>query len=252
MENAFTVFVGIIAAIAGAVASVAGFGIGSILTPVLSMQIDTKLAVAAVSIPHLIGSAIRCWNLRKDIDRKVLLSFGVTSALGGLTGAALYTWLKSPPLTLVFGIILIFAGLLGVTGINEKLRFHGVAAWIIGAVSGGLGGLVGNQGGIRSAALLGFDLNKGAFVATSTAIGLFVDAARMPVYFLSQLHEITLIWPLVAVSSVGVIVGTTAGMRVLTKIDEGLFKRVVSTIILLLGAWMLLEGAGSMGSSSQT
>lgn len=247
MENAFTVFVGVVAAIAGAVASIAGFGIGSILTPVLSLQVDTKLAVAAVSIPHFIGSAIRCWNLRKDIDRKVLLSFGVTSALGGLTGAAIYSWIKSPPLTLVFGIILVFAGFMGVTGLSEKLRFHGVGAWIAGAVSGGLGGLVGNQGGIRSAAMLGFDLNKSTFVATATAIGLFVDAARMPVYFLSQLHDITRIWTLVAVSSIGVIVGTMAGITLLSKIDERVFKRVVSTIILLLGVWMLFEGVSSIG-----
>src|SRR5262249_54880116 len=94
----FAIIMFAVAAIAGAVASVAGFGIGSIVTPVLSLQVDTKLAVAAVSIPHFIGSAVRCWHLRKDIDRKVLVSFGVTSALGGLAGAAIYNWIKSPPL----------------------------------------------------------------------------------------------------------------------------------------------------------
>jgi uncharacterized membrane protein YfcA len=171
MSDSFTWVVGIVAAIAGAVASVAGFGIGSIVTPVMSLQVDTKLAVAAVSIPHFIGSAIRCWSLRKDIDRKVLLSFGITSALGGLCGAAVYSWIETPPLTLVFGVILIFAGVMGIMRLNEKLRFNGASAWIAGAISGGLGGLVGNQGGIRSAALLGFELDKKAFIATATAIG---------------------------------------------------------------------------------
>lgn len=224
MDNPFTLVVGIVAAIAGAVASVAGFGIGSIVTPVMSLQVDTKLAVAAVSIPHFIGSAIRCWTLRKDIDRKILLSFGITSAVGGLAGAAIYSLIKAPPLTLIFGVILIFAGTMGVTGLSEKLRFHGVAAWIAGAISGGLGGLVGNQGGIRSAAMLGFDLNKSAFVATATAIGLFVDTARMPVYFFSQINEIARIWTLVVAASIGVIVGTIVGMRLLHSIDERTFQ----------------------------
>lgn len=241
MSDFFTWVVGIVAAIAGTVASVAGFGIGSIVTPVMSLQVDTKLAVAAVSIPHFIGSAIRCWSLRKDIDRKVLLSFGITSALGGLCGAAVYSWIETPPLTFVFGVILIFAGIMGITRLNEKLRFHGASAWIVGAVSGGLGGLVGNQGGIRSAALLGFELNKGAFIATATAIGLFVDTARMPVYFLSQMNSLIHIWPLIAAASIGVSIGTFFGMRLLRSIDEPSFKRVVSGVVLALGAWMLIQ-----------
>lgn len=69
MDSTFTLIVAVVAAIAGAVASVAGFGIGSIVTPVMNLHFDTKLAVAAVSIPHFIGSAIRCWNLRKHVDR---------------------------------------------------------------------------------------------------------------------------------------------------------------------------------------
>ena len=43
--------------VAGAVASVAGFGIGSLLTPVLGMGVGTKVAVAMVSIPHVVGTA---------------------------------------------------------------------------------------------------------------------------------------------------------------------------------------------------
>jgi uncharacterized membrane protein YfcA len=69
------------------------------------------------------------------------------------------------------------------------MRFRGSAAWIAGALSGLLGGLVGNQGGLRSAALLGFDLSKRSFVATATAVGLLVDGARMPVYVVTQAQD---------------------------------------------------------------
>ena len=52
------------AIVAGAIAAVSGFGIGSLLTPLLALHAGTKTAVAAVSIPHLIGTAIRFWRLR--------------------------------------------------------------------------------------------------------------------------------------------------------------------------------------------
>src|ERR1044072_5713738 len=180
----------IIALLAGAIGSVAGFGIGSLLTPLLAASVGTKLAVAAISIPHFIGTSIRFWRLRANVDRPVLWSFGITSAIGGLIGALLNARLQSHALTIVFGALLIFVGISGLTGLAQRMRFHGALAWTAGAVSGMFGGLVGNQGGIRSAALLGFDLSRDAFIATATAIGLFVDGARMPVYIATQHAEL--------------------------------------------------------------
>ena len=56
--------------IAGGLAAVTGFGIGSLLTPILALQIDTRLAVAAVSIPHVIGTALRLWLLSGGVGRR--------------------------------------------------------------------------------------------------------------------------------------------------------------------------------------
>ena len=46
---AFDALITLAAIIASAVASIAGFGVGSILTPLLAIGVGTKLAVAAVS-----------------------------------------------------------------------------------------------------------------------------------------------------------------------------------------------------------
>src|SRR5688572_32638967 len=81
---------GVAALVAGGIASIAGFGIGSVLTPTLSLWLDAKLAVAAISIPHLVGTALRFWLLTGRVDRRVLWSFGIASAAGGVEGA----WLK--------------------------------------------------------------------------------------------------------------------------------------------------------------
>src|SRR5687767_11865653 len=120
----------------GAVASIAGFGIGSLLTPAIAAVTGTKLAVALVSIPHAIGTSIRFWRFRRDIDWSVVRSFGLTSAAGGLTGALLNAWATSRALEVVFGCLLVLAGASQVTGYAKRWRLRGALAWLGGAVSG--------------------------------------------------------------------------------------------------------------------
>lgn len=239
------VFAIAVAVVAGAIAAVTGFGIGSLLTPVLALQVDTRLAVAAVSIPHVIGTALRFWLLKGGIDRKVFWNFGLTSAAGGLTGAMLHGWASERWLAVLFGALLLFAAGTELTGLARRMRFHGSVAWIAGAVSGLLGGLVGNQGGIRSAALLGFNLSKETFVATATAVALLVDGARMPVYLVTQHDDIVSLWRWVALATVGVTAGTVLGSRVLSRIPEFGFRLVLAIVLATLGAAMLFRGTQS-------
>lgn len=227
------------AVVAGAIAAVTGFGIGSLLTPVLALQVGTKLAVAAVAIPHFVGTLQRFWILRRHVDRRVVLGFGITSAIGGLAGALLHTWIASRALGIVFGVLLVIAGLTELTGWIRRVRWGRRAAWVAGALSGLLGGLVGNQGGIRSASMLGFQVPRESFVATATAIGLFVDAARLPVYLATQGREIFSLWPQLLIASVAVVLGTMAGTRALTRIPDTVFRRVVAIVLVGLGVYMI-------------
>jgi len=234
----FTVFLAVVAVIAAGIASVTGFGIGSLLTPTLAMAAGTKLAVAAISIPHLVGTAQRFWILRAHVHRPILLGFGIASAVGGLGGALVHTWISSRTLSIVFGIVVALAGVSELTGWMRRVRWWRRSAWIAGAASGTLGGMVGNQGGIRTAALLGFDVPKESFIATSTAIGLFVDAARMPVYLTTEWREIARISSLVVAATLGVVIGTAVGTRLLTRVPEQLFRKVVAVLLIVLGVFM--------------
>jgi hypothetical protein len=127
-------------------------------------------------------------------------------------------------------------------GFDKRIRFGRTGAWIAGQLSGFFGGLVGNQGGIRSAALLGFDVSKESFVATATAIALMVDGARMPVYIVTQHSGMSAAWREMVFAIVGVVAGTIWGGRLLRGIPEIAFRRIVAILILLLGIYMLVVG----------
>jgi len=91
---------------------------------------------------------------------------------------------------------------------------------------------------IRSAGLLGFDVSPAAFVATATAIALFVDAARMPVYVVAEGTRLLGIAGLIAVATAGVVIGTVAGAGVLRQIPRPVFRRLVSALVLALSVYM--------------
>jgi uncharacterized membrane protein YfcA len=237
----FDVLVLLAATLAGAVAAISGFGIGSLLTPVLATHFGTKVAVAAVSIPHVVGTAVRFVTLREHVDRRIFIHFGVLSAAGGLLGALINARVNAPVLAIVLGVLLIFAGLSGLFGLAARMRLGDRTAWVAGMLSGLFGGLVGNQGGIRSAALMGFHLSKEAFVATATAIALVVDGARLPVYVWTQWRPLIRLWPEIAAATIGVLLGTLAGVRVLRRIPEHVFRPAVSILITALGVYMLLH-----------
>jgi uncharacterized protein len=121
------------------------------------------------------------------------------------------------------------------------MRFSSGMAWIAGVISGTLGGLVGNQGGIRSAALLGFRLERRVFVATATAIALFIDGSRTPVYLATAGREMFSNSSLIALSTIGGLVGTFLGTVILQRIPEDTFTRIVGVLIFGLGVFMFIR-----------
>lgn len=229
------------AVLSGATASIAGFGIGSVLTPLVALRVPTPVAVAAVALPHALATALRCWRLRASIEWKVLREFGVLSAAGGLAGALLNASVSSRALTLVLALLLIATSVAALTEWTARWQPHGPMVWLFGLMSGFFGGIAGNQGGLRAAALLSWSLPPAAFVATATATGLLVDVARTPIYLWRFGHEIRALAMTIAIASVGVVLGTLLGERVMLGLSRDHFRLIVAALIAALGVWLLFR-----------
>jgi uncharacterized membrane protein YfcA len=130
------------------------------------------------------------------------------------------------------------------TGLARRVVLGGPVAIAAGVLSGLFGGLVGNQGGIRAAALLRLNLSGTALVATSTATGVLVDVARVPVYLASGWNDLAPFWPLIGLLIVGVLIGTVLGAPVLRRMPDQTFKRLLAVLLVALGLLLIL-GIGS-------
>jgi hypothetical protein len=229
----------IAAVLSGATAAISGFGIGSMLTPILATQYGMPLAVAAVSIPHALATGVRCWRLRHAISWPVIRSFGLLSAAGGLAGALVVHRFDSAVLSRLLGILLVATAIAAMTDWMKRLHPTGVTANALGFTSGFFGGIAGNQGGLRSGALLAFGLSPAALVATATATGLAVDAARLPVYLATVGRSLVSLATPIVVAAAGVLIGTFAGERVLLGLSPARFRQIIGGLIGILGIWLL-------------
>ena len=229
----------VLGVVSGATAAVVGFGIGSLLTPLLLTRLSPAVAVAAVAIPHLIATALRFVQHRPAVDRAVILRFGVPSALGGLCGAWLQNAFEESWLFLVLGVLLVATAIANLTHGFGRWKPTAPVAVVLGLLSGLFGGLVGNQGGLRAAGLLAFDLAPRVYLATGTAVALLIDAARTPVYLARAGDELATLAVPIAVATAGCVIGTIVGEKVFLGMSPERYRTVVGAAVGVLGIWLL-------------
>lgn len=103
----------------------------------------------------------------------------------------------------------------------------------MGGAVGFLAGLTGTAGAMRTAFLSTLGLAKANFLGTSNAIAFFVDLARVAVYTGGGILKFDLpFW--LAVLGVSIL-GSLAGRKLVLRIEEKTFYRIVYAALLLAG-----------------
>jgi uncharacterized membrane protein YfcA len=90
-------------------------------------------------------------------------------------------------------------------------------------------------------------MSKETMVATATAVALIVDGARMPVYFVVEREGILRAWTILLLAIAGVLLGTFWGVKLLRKIPQQLFPKLLSCLVLALGIYMVVHGIRQRG-----
>ena len=86
---------------------------------------------------------------------------------------------------------------------------------------------------------MAFGLPPLGLVATATATGLLVDAARTPVYLWHSGSLLLTLWAPIVIATVGVLLGTIVGERLLLGLSARRFGQTIGWAIGALGIWLL-------------
>uniref|UniRef100_A0A831Z057 Probable membrane transporter protein n=1 Tax=candidate division WWE3 bacterium TaxID=2053526 RepID=A0A831Z057_UNCKA len=213
--------------------TLAGFGSSMILIPLAALFIDVKTAIAVVGLFHFFGQVVDLFLWGRYVDWRITILFAGFGVIFSFLGAALITVLPSQTVLLILGMFLVAYAAASLWGKKLTLPKSNLSILSIGGAVGFFAGLTGTAGAMRTAFLSTLGLAKANFLGTSNAIAFFVDFTRVTVYAGSGILKFDLpFWAAVLGVS---ILGSLIGRKVVLRIKEKTFYRVVSAALLLAG-----------------
>lgn len=233
-----------------------GFGLGTILMPVVAIFFPITVAVALTAFVHLLNNLFKLAALWRDIDWRVTWRFGLPAILATVPGAWLLTGLSDlpeihsydlagqsaviTPVKLTVGLLLIIFATIEWLPVLKKIKLTEKSLPLGGILSGFFGGLSGHQGAFRSAFLIHAGLDKNQFVASNAAIASLVDITRLAIYGMN----ITLLMAqvntsLIIAATAAAFAGVLAGKVGLKKITIGFIQKLVAVLLYILGGLLV-------------
>ncbi len=252
----------IVICIAALVASIltffSGFGLGTLLGPVMMLYFPIDVAIAMTGVVHFANNIFKLFLTAKKANWQIILRFGMPAIFAAWAGAWILMHMgdidplfryemygskyEIHTLKLIIAILLMFFAVVELTPYFGKLEFNKDKLPVGGLLSGFFGGLTGSQGALRSAFLIRSGMSKEAFIGTTVIISTMVDITRLGVYAdgmyknIDQIDMITLLSAIIFAIS-----GAILGNFWIKKVTLLFIQRTVAMALIIIAMGL---GAG--------
>lgn len=226
--------------VANVVGAVSGFGIATIMLPILITLIPTNQAILIVTIIHWFNDLWKLLLFRRGIDWSLLLWFGFPSVIASIFGALLIMHIPLALFHRLLGLFLISYVIFLWWFPDFEIHPSPKTAVLGGVLSGFSAGFFGIRGAIKSSFLIAYDLSKQVYLATMGALALIVDSTRLTTY----------LWSGMALTSENLLglafyvplsfLGAYAGSLIVHKVSQLQFRAMVAVFIGIMGLKLFL------------
>lgn len=244
------IIIPIVALLASALTFFSGFGLGTLLLPAFGLFFPIEIAIALTAIVHFLNNIFKLGLVFKNIDKKVVLGFGIPALLFSFLGAKTLQFLDFPynfikyqigenvfetnMVKLIISVVLLFFALFELIPKLKNLEFDKKYVVLGGILSGFFGGLSGHQGALRSAFLTKVGLSKETFIASGVAIACLIDISRLSVYSNQILkHQNQINFKLIFVATLSAFIGVYFGNKIVKKVTISTIQNIVSVMLIL-------------------
>ena len=246
MEFGLILVTMLVTLVAAALTVPAGFGLATMLTPVVLYWLPPHEAVAVVAIVHGSHNAWKLKVLGKSVDVTALKRYGWALILGAISGAILHSYIPSSPLLLIVGLALVILPILSISEGWTNFRLPEAEDRIGGFGSGFFGGLTGHQGALRAMFLQKRLPDKVAYAATASVLALAVDLTRIPIYLIFDGTAILNQYVLIPCLVFSAIIGVHLGKKWLVKWQQQWIRSGIVIAIVISGILYIYEACRAL------
>ncbi len=226
--------------LASVIGTISGFGISSIMIPIMSLFYPLPLTLLFVAIIHLFGDIWKIVFFRRSANWRIILLFGIPGILFSYVGATMSFNVPANTLKQLLGGFLLVYVLFLIYQQNWKLTATNSSSILGGSLSGIFAGIFGVGGAVRSAFLMAYNLPKEMFIFTSGMIALFVDVTRITKYLMGgttmPVNFLYILFVLVPLS----LLGAYIAKRIVDKVSQKLFRIIIAVLLGLIAVKYLL------------
>jgi len=223
-----------------------GFGFPTLATPLLTLFVDPKAAVAVLILPNIVMDSVQALRRRGLAQTaRRMASLVVFGAVGTVAGTWLLAFLSARVVTFVLGAVILLFVALGLRRTFPRVP----PAWepwlspLVGLATGVIGGVTNVPGSPLVIYFYALGMDKPEFVRSV--------AFTFVLYKTVQLGAVAwygLLPPALFAASAGVslvaLASFAVGLHVQDRLDQQAFNRAVLVFLAALGAWLVWRSIG--------
>ncbi|MBV1923876.1 MAG: sulfite exporter TauE/SafE family protein [Flavobacteriaceae bacterium] len=239
------IFLVVILFIAGALAftlsTISGGGGALMLIPFLNFLIGTSQTAPVLNLGAFISRPSRIIIFWKNIVWKVFWYYVPSAILGAILAAYLFTEVKIVWLQVIIGLFLISTFFQYRFG--KKKRSFNVQLWYfipLGFIISIVGTFTGGMGPVLNPFYLNAGITKEELIGTKAANSFFLGLAQVSSYSFFGLLTKEL-WAYGIILGIGATVGNLLGKRLLKKMTNKTFRKLVIYIMVISGIVLLVK-----------
>ncbi|MCB9092056.1 MAG: sulfite exporter TauE/SafE family protein [Halobacteriovoraceae bacterium] len=223
----------------GFVSTITGMAGGIALLSIMTFFFTFKEIVPIHGVAQLVANSSRCFYLRNSIKRRMFFYYTLGAPIGaGIAVMYLRQAIPENYLKLLLALLIIYA----VFKPKKLPELKIPEPWflLVGICAGILGILIGSVGPFLAPFFVRSDLKKEEIIATKSMMQMFVHLLKIPSFLLLDFNFGNYI-PAIVALSLGNLMGTFLGIKVLKQINEQTFRFLFKSTLFLAALRLLYQ-----------
>lgn len=231
--------------IASVVRGFTGFGLALVAVPLIQFIMPVSDTAVFIAFINAIFSIIYFRRSRETVRGQPLVRMALWTGIGVAAGTLILKFINPAYIQLVWGILIIFIVTALARGADFRIKSDKSAMTLSGLLGGLLAGATGITGPPVAIILSSLKTPKEKFNALISVFILFAVSYALVFYLISGLVR-TETFLLALCSVPALLAGLYTGDRLVSRISQQSFTRVVYVVLILMGIITLFKGAKAL------